>query len=426
VTSPGSNTTDPPNLCPSGYRIVRRLAARADSIVHLAQNPETRWVALKHSRLSTSTSPAEALIRHQRLKELTTGSGLVPILDCGLSTDLQWLWESLTLADNLDRSPESARDPMVGTGQAGCPEFTGEASVAGYLPATLDLRVNLFGPLSTRETARLGATVCGTLSRLHAEDLVHRDVKPTNLFLINKQVHLGDFGLASAPGQPFDFRGTEGFLPVAGGSGKSADLFALGKTLYELWTGSDRLEFPNLPRSVTASKDWRSDGKRLHALLLQLCGHRSDAGFTSADQLQKELLAIADGIQPPRSRRRCVVPAIIAAGTAVVALLLLRPPPVRIPLAPPENYDFRLGTLENWTVVEWPENIQLKPSKNATGGYLLRIEEWERGAAIAMPKFTVTDTTRTPSREVCSNRTIELSPKPIGFRRKNTRGPRNR
>ena len=393
MTSPGIHTQIAPDLCPAGYRIVRRLAARTDSIVNLAQDPRDRWVALKQTRLSASTSPIDALTGHQRLMELTTGSGLVPILDCGLSTNAQWLWESLALADHLHPIPESGTDPVIGAGQAGPAGFHGEASVAEYLPATLDLRVKLLGPLSARETARLGAALCDTLIRLHAANLVHRDIKPTNLFLINGQVHLGDFGLVSAPGRPFDFRGTEGFQPVAGGSGDRADLFALGKTLYELWTGSDRLEFPNLPGFITASGDWPSQGKRVNNLLLQLCGQQANAGLTTADDLQKELLAIADGIQPPPNRRRWVVCSLIAAATAAVTLHLLRPPAVPTLFPPPENYDFRLGTLENWSLPNGPANIHVIPNRNATGGYLLRIEECEKGACIATPKFKVTDAT---------------------------------
>ena len=53
------------------------------------------------------------------------------------------------------------------------------------------------GPLSSRETADLGARLADALAYVHERGVVHRDVKPSNILLsANGDAWLGDFGIA--------------------------------------------------------------------------------------------------------------------------------------------------------------------------------------------------------------------------------------
>jgi eukaryotic-like serine/threonine-protein kinase len=86
------------------------------------------------------------------------------------------------------------------------------------------------------------------LDGAHRSGVVHRDVKPANLMLdAEGNVHVGDFGIASAAGmdaltKPGTVLGTAGYLSPEQARGERAtpasDLYALAVVAYELLTGT--------------------------------------------------------------------------------------------------------------------------------------------------------------------------------------------
>jgi serine/threonine protein kinase len=275
--------------------VLQLLSEGPRGAVVLAEKAGGGRVALKLRRLVAGQNPEEALGQVRRLQPLTASPGLLPITDCGLTGDLGWLWEELVPASGLDGSPPSSSED--------------------YQPATLRAELIEQGRFSTESVLAIGLTLCGALERLHASGWVHRDVKPGNLLRIDGRVVLGDYGLTAAPGSPFDFKGTEGFMPTEGAGGEMADLYALGKTLYELWTGCDRLEFPTVPRAVLDDRDWVLHGSLLNKVLLRACSPQARDRFANAGQFAAALRKVAQG-RPAwvRQRRR------IAAGTAAAAV----------------------------------------------------------------------------------------------------------
>jgi serine/threonine protein kinase len=73
------------------------------------------------------------------------------------------------------------------------------------------------------------------------------DIKPSNVDFCRGRPKLADIGLVTDVGSSQSFVGTEGFIPPEGPGTPQADLYALGKMLYELATGRDRMDFPHLP-----------------------------------------------------------------------------------------------------------------------------------------------------------------------------------
>ena len=102
------------------------------------------------------------------------------------------------------------------------------------------------------EALRIAVEVAEGLAALHKLDIVHRDVKPANiLFDEEGHAHLGDLGLAQAPGgdsgrsqlsTPKPQPGTAAYMsPEQQNSGAylppASDIYSLGATLFEALTG---------------------------------------------------------------------------------------------------------------------------------------------------------------------------------------------
>jgi serine/threonine-protein kinase len=118
---------------------------------------------------------------------------------------------------------------------------------------TLAERLRASGPVSPREAARMGLEILGVLAAAHERGIVHRDVKPDNLFETKDgAIKVLDFGIARlrerALGGGSDTNtgmamGTLGYMPPEHAKGVSAeidarsDVWAVGATLYTLMTG---------------------------------------------------------------------------------------------------------------------------------------------------------------------------------------------
>ncbi len=147
--------------------------------------------------------------------------------------------------------------------------------------------------------------IASALSHAHALGVVHRDVKPGNIFIDGKgNAFLGDFGLATLTEEDADARslraGTPGYMPPeqlrGAGVGPAADQFALGRTLLEMLAGgpvSPHLEqaLSQLPAETPAE---------LRAILETACAPEADQRFRSMEELSLALRRISfDAGAPP-------------------------------------------------------------------------------------------------------------------------------
>ena len=114
--------------------------------------------------------------------------------------------------------------------------------------ATLQKRIQDQGPLELKEILRIGMQTARGLAAAHAQGLVHRDVKPSNILLDGtvERALLTDFGLARAVDDASITRtgiiaGTPQYMSpeqTRGGSVDArSDLFGLGCVLYAMCTG---------------------------------------------------------------------------------------------------------------------------------------------------------------------------------------------
>ena len=165
------------------------------------------------------------------------------------------------------------------------------------------------------ECIEVGLRLAEALEHLHGHGLTHRDVKPSNVIFVNGRAKLADIGLVAARGQR-TFVGTEGFVPPEGPGSTQADVYSLGKVLYEIATGKDRLNFPELPDTVPAGGE-RKRWLELNRIICDVCDPRvSKRRITTAGQLAEALRRIQRGKRRRSSSAPVWITTLLLAGFA--------------------------------------------------------------------------------------------------------------
>jgi serine/threonine-protein kinase len=103
------------------------------------------------------------------------------------------------------------------------------------------------GGYTSDEFRKIAGETCAGLAAIHAQGLVHGDLKPGNVMITPERAVILDFGFAQErarlsarrPGAPPD-GGTPNYMAPerlrAGGASVEDDIYALGLTLFEMWT----------------------------------------------------------------------------------------------------------------------------------------------------------------------------------------------
>ena len=197
------------------YRLIRELGSGGMGVVYEAEDEWlSRRVALKVLRTDL---PAEQVARERFLRE---ARAMAAVQHENVCTIFQ--------VDEADGRPFMAMQLLVGE--------------------TLETRLERERRLTTPEAARIGREIAAGLAAAHAKGLVHRDVKPANVWLEEGtgRVKLLDFGLAMARDNPHLTHsgyviGTPAFMSPEQARGEPldgrSDLFSLGIVLYLATTG---------------------------------------------------------------------------------------------------------------------------------------------------------------------------------------------
>jgi CHASE2 domain-containing sensor protein len=270
---PPPATSDLPNI--PDHTLVKCIGRGAYGEVWLARDVIGRHDAVKivKARNFPHAAPYEREFKgiEQFAPISRTHPGLMQILHVGRHDAAGYFFYIMELAD--DASGAASLDPER------------------YAPKTLASELARHGHFPVRESVPIGLTLSSALQHLHEHRLVHRDIKPSNIIFVEGKVKIADIGLVARLGSgaaEMTRLGTEGYLPPEGPGAPTADVYALGKVLYELSMGRDRWQFPEFPTTLGTRPD--QDGLRqLHEIILTACETDPASRYQSAGAMHTAL-----------------------------------------------------------------------------------------------------------------------------------------
>jgi len=256
------------------HQIMRRIGSGGSGEVWLARHTFGAYRAVK-------IVPLRAAGRHQISQNEFSGilnfepvsrlhDGLVDILQAGGGEEQGYFYYVMELADDA---------------RSGQP-FMAET----YWPRTLAHDIRARGRLPIGECIRLGAAIASALGFLHRQNLIHRDIKPSNIIFVNGFPKLADIGLVTEISGERGHAGTVGFIPPEGSGTAQADLYSLGKVLYEMSTGNRAENYPALPADLGTTRD-DLELMQFNRIILKACRTNPRSRYDSADELMTALLS---------------------------------------------------------------------------------------------------------------------------------------
>ncbi len=288
------------------FDIERELAAGGMGTIFLARDLALdRYVAIKILRPELATaSAAQRFLREARVLGSLSHPNVVPVHSAGDADGIYYYVMDYVEGDTL-------KDRLTGS-----------------------------GPLSADEVVKLGRDVLAALEAAHQRGVIHRDVKPANIFLLDERVLLADFGIAkpidegdsalTAPGQAV---GTPAYMPpeqIGGVVTPKTDVYAVGMVLYEALTGR-RWSILTSPEAA----DWMGIPPPIARVLRRALATSPDDRWQDADAFRRALAAAAGQEARWRSGAKGALVgalgvAAAVAGFAIAKMLIERPPPTSI------------------------------------------------------------------------------------------------
>ena len=255
-----------------------------------------------------------------------THEGLSDILSLGRLPDAEGFFYVMELADDARASSSFSAAEVHSTAPASAKSKpkAGQLSLENYSPLTLRAAIRTHAAIPFDRLLDPGLKLTAAVAYLHAQGLVHRDIKPSNILFVAGEPKLADAGLVAAVDDARSLVGTAGYIAPEGSGTPQADLYALGKVLYEAAFRKDRQDFPQLPPDLRSRPDHRRL-LELNAILLKACASDPRERYVTASKMREDLQLLQCGRSVTRKqvaeRRRKIALRVCtaAASFAVVA-----------------------------------------------------------------------------------------------------------
>lgn len=160
------------------------------------------------------------------------------------------------------------------------------------------LKEKMSAGISEVDVVRLGINICSALKECHKHNLIHRDIKPGNIYYDNEQYKLGDFSIATSHAKPGVAGSYSTMAPeVLRGEEYDyrADIYSLGMTLY-LLLNDGKMPFSDFAEEsawerASGSKlpEVSSASKQLMSIVLKACEFNPNDRYKSASTLMVAL-----------------------------------------------------------------------------------------------------------------------------------------
>lgn len=164
--------------------------------------------------------------------------------------------------------------------------------------------------LTEAEVVKLAKDICNALAYVGKKNIIHRDIKPHNIFVDDSgKYKLGDFGISKIVSEySVNYTmeiGTQAYVAPEMFSGKpgetygaSTDIYSLGLVLYAL-LNDNKLPFEEPGTNMGAAIHKRLNGdrfpepahgkKKLKEIVMKACSHNSADRYHDADEMLKDL-----------------------------------------------------------------------------------------------------------------------------------------
>ncbi len=303
------HTSNRPILSIPDYEVLKRIGGGSYGDVWLARSILGTWRAVKvvYRNSFEHDKPFEREFKGiQRFEPISlTHECQVKILHVGRNDAAGYFYYVMELADPAESgegqsskfkvqsmTPKTSSAPEGSKTSLNFEPGTWDS----YLPKTLKYELQRRGRLPAEECIQIGLSLTTALAHLHEHGLVHRDIKPSNIIFVNGLPKLADIGLVTDVEATRSFVGTEGFIPPEGPGTAQADLYSLGKVLYEMGMGRSRLDFPALPRNWDdLPEDEQLSLTEFNEVLVKACESDATKRYRSALQMHAELADLQRG-----------------------------------------------------------------------------------------------------------------------------------
>jgi len=254
--------TPPADLEIPEHTLLRRIGGGSYGEVWLARSATEAWRAVKVVRRDSFKDDdpyQQELVGIQKFEPVSRQHpGVIDVLQVGFNAEAGYFYHVMELAD--DAGGHDKIDPEI------------------YQPRTLQSELEQRGRLPVPECLEAGRALADALAHLHGHGLVHRDLKPANVVYVQGQPKLADIGLVAATDDAGSLVGTHGYIPDEGTGSPQADLYGLGKVIYEMATGKDRQDFPELPGPEPELRE-------LNLVILKACAEEPAERYPTAAAL---------------------------------------------------------------------------------------------------------------------------------------------